>query len=224
VEESLRLQARSLRAGIASGAIRGARLVELLRAVPFADRDAWADELLGLDVPPPDVALPRGAVPYLPCGVDEIVAAVLEAPVGADDVLVDIGSGLGRVVMLAHLLSGAHARGIEIQPHLVERARAYSAALQLSRIAFTHADAASIELDGSVFFLYAPCNGELLARVLERLAAVAQRRRIVVAAVGLELDVPWLRARRTSSVALTLYDSPADLAMKPAWSGHQAEP
>jgi hypothetical protein len=207
VEELLRLRARSARAGIASGTLRGTRLVSLLRSIPFLDRDAWADELIGIGLPPPDMPLPRGSVPYLPCGVDEILTTVIEAPLRDDDELVDLGSGLGRVVMLGHLLSGAPARGVEIQAHLVERARAHAAELRLRQVAFVHADAAAIDLDGSVFFLYAPCNGDMLTRLVARLEAVARRRRIIVAAVGLDLDVPWLVPRRTSSVALTLYDS-----------------
>lgn len=203
----LRLRARSARAGIATGALRGARLIELLRSVPFVERDSWSDEVLGIELPPPDMPLPRGSVPYLPCGVDEVLTMVLEAPVGPDDELVDLGSGLGRVVMLGHLLSGARARGIEIQDHLVRRARAQSAELGLHGVTFVHANAAEIELDGSVFFIYAPCNGAMLTRLLARLEAVAQRRPILIAAAGLDLDAPWLRARRTSSVALTLYES-----------------
>lgn len=187
--------------------MRGADLVERLRSMPLADRDAWIDELLGIEPPPADIALPRGSVPYLPCGVDEILTTILEAPVRAGDELVDIGSGLGRVVMLAHLVSGARARGIEIQAHLVERATARAADLALTDVTFTHADASAIDLDGSVFFLYTPCNGAMLASLLERIEAVARRRPIVVAAVGVELDVPWLRARTTPCAALTLYDS-----------------
>ncbi len=211
VDDSLRIRARAARAEIASGALRGAALLELLCAVPFCDRDAWVDELLGIEPPPPDAPdLPRGAVPYLPCGVDEIIATVQDAPVGPDDELVDLGSGLGRVVVLAHLLSGARTRGIEIQAPLVDRARARCAALGLTAVSFVHGDAAGAELDGSIFFLYAPCNGDLLARVVRRLEDVARRRPIVVAAVALELpDVPWLAARSTSRVALTLYESRA---------------
>jgi SAM-dependent methyltransferase len=185
--------------------------VHRILSIPFLERDAWVDELLGIEAPPPDVPdLPRGSVPYLPCGVDEILTMVREAPVGPEDVLVDLGAGLGRVVILAHLLSGARARGVEIQAPLVERARARSAALGLEEVSFVHADAADLELDGSVFFLYAPFNGEMLRRVLRRLQDVARRRPIVVAAVGLEFrGISWLRARPTSSVALTLYDSRA---------------
>ncbi len=209
VEESLRLQARAARAAIESGALRGAPLLALLLSIPFLERDVWTDELLGIEAPPPDVPdLPRGSVPYLPCGVDEIVAMVREVPMRREDDIVDLGSGLGRVLILAHLLSGARARGIEIQEPLVRSAKARCAALALDAVSFVQANAALAELEGSVFFLYAPFNGQMLAQVLARLEAVARRRSIVLCTVGLEFrDVPWLTPRRTSSVSLTLYDS-----------------
>ena len=232
MDELLRLRARAARAEIESGELRGAALLDRLLSVPFSDRDAWTDELLGIESPPPDSAdLPRGSVPYLPCGVDEILAMVREVPLRADDELVDLGAGLGRVAILAHLLSGARARGIEIQEHLVRSARQRSVELKLvssggsledgrshvlpcylhgSPVSFVLGDAAAadVALDGSVFFLYAPFNGEMLVRVLRRLEDVARRRPIVVCAVGLELrGVAWLSARETPTVALTLYDS-----------------
>ncbi|HSD88645.1 MAG TPA: methyltransferase domain-containing protein [Kofleriaceae bacterium] len=188
--------------------LRGAALLERLRSIPSADRDAWVDDLLAIGAPPPDVALPRGAVPYLPCGVDEIITAILEAPVRDSDVLVDLGSGLGRVAILGHLLSGARTWGIEIQEHLVERARARVSELQLDDVSFIHGNAEDIVLDGSVFFLYAPFNGPMLARVVEQLEHVARRRPIIVCAVHLELhDIAWLAARPSSCGALTIYDS-----------------
>jgi SAM-dependent methyltransferase len=197
----------ALRAEIRSGALHGAALRALIEAVPYRDRDAFTDELLGMAPPPPDVALPPGGVPYLPCGVAEILALTREAPLGPGDQLVDLGAGLGRVVLLAHLLSGARARGVEIQAPLVRAARARAADLALD-VEFAHGDAAEAALDGSVFFLYAPFNGATLARVLSRLEEVARRRRIVVAAVDLALPgQPWLLPRATSSLALTLYDS-----------------
>lgn len=209
MNDALRRRAHAARAEIASGALRGAALLELILSVPFLDRDAWLDELLGFEAPPPDVPdLPRGSVPYLPSGVDEILAMVMEVPIEPDDELVDLGAGLGRVVVLAHLLSGARASGVELQAPLVARARARCAALALPAVSFVHADAAEAELDGSIFFLYAPFSGQVLARVVGRLEEVARRRPIVVCAVGLELhDVPWLLPRTTSCVSLALYDS-----------------
>lgn len=205
----MRLRAREARANVVSGALRGAALRDLLFSVPLLDRDAWVDELLGIEEPPPDVPdLPRGSVPYLPCGVDEILTAVLEVPMRGGDALVDLGSGLGRVVILAHLLTGIRASGIEIQEHLVRSARARCEELALADVSFVHANAVDVELDGSVFFLYAPFNGEPLRRVLRRLEDLARRRSIVVCAVDLEFaGVTWLRRRETACRAVTLYDA-----------------
>jgi SAM-dependent methyltransferase len=209
VDQSLWGEARRVRAELEAGTLRGAPLLQRLLSVPPAERDVFTDEVLGLGEAPPDVApLPRGAVPYLPSGVEEILALLREAPVGPDDELVDLGSGLGRVVLLAHLLCGARARGVELQEPLVRRATARRDQLGLSGVEFVHADAAQLALDGSIFYLYAPFSGETLARVLRNLEDVARRRPIVVGAVGVEFrDRPWLRPRPTSCLALTLYDA-----------------
>ena len=206
MDDLLRSRARACRAEIAAGQLRGHRLLERIVSVPFVDRDAWVDELFALDPPPPDdPRLPRGAVPYLPCGVEEVLAFLRDAALGPADALVDLGSGAGRMLLLAHLLSDARGTGIEIQQHLVVHARAVTAALGITGVSFTHGDATAQALDGSHFFLYAPCNGDMLVRLLARLAEVARRRSIVVGTVGLELDVPWLVERPTSCRALSLY-------------------
>ncbi|MBX5481874.1 MAG: hypothetical protein IRZ16_08570 [Myxococcaceae bacterium] len=209
MDEALRQDAVAARSQVRSGGLRGTELLRRLRAVPLLERDAWTDVLLGLEEEAPDTLdLPPESIPYLPCGVDEILRMVEEAPLGADDVFVDLGSGAGRVVMLAHLLTGARAVGVEIQGLLVTHATASSAALGLSGVSFVHANAADTELEGSVFFLYAPFNGETLKRVLRRLEEVARKRPIRICALGLELaSEGWLRRRETSSPWLSLYDS-----------------
>ena len=212
MDDALRHGALRARAEIVSGRLRGEALLALLLEVPPFDRDAWVDALLGIEDLPEDVPdLPRGAVLYLPCGVDEILATLRELRIRPGDHFVDLGSGLGRVSILFHLLSGVRASGIEIQGPLVESARLRCAALGLTGVSFVHANAADLELDGSHFFLYAPFNGELLERVLARLEDVARERPVVVCAVGTELHgVRWLRARRTLSVVVTIYDSSWD--------------
>jgi hypothetical protein len=199
---------RLVRAAIESGALHGTALLRLLLSVPFRNRDVWVDEVLGFEPPPPDIPdLPRESVPYLPCGVDEILAMLREVSVGSEHELVDLGSGLGRVVILSRLIAGARAHGIEIQEPLVRRARARAVALGAD-VSFTHANVADVELDGSIFFLYAPCNGEMLTAVLARLKEVAERRPIVVCAVGLEFQgVSWLVPRKIECVSLAVYDS-----------------
>jgi hypothetical protein len=188
--------------------LRGDALLDTLLALPPADRDAYVDELLGLGEPPEDQSLPAGGVPYLPAGVNEILAIIREAPVTRADTFVDLGSGMGRVVMLTQLITGCRAHGVEVQPSLVDRAKACAARLQLSQVSFERADASVAELDGSIFFLYAPFNGELLKRVLGRLEELARRRTFKVCTVDLVLDsVRWLRPKPTDNLALSLYES-----------------
>ncbi|MEO7095048.1 MAG: methyltransferase domain-containing protein, partial [Polyangiales bacterium] len=140
------MDATTARTRIVAGELRGSALLDALLAILPADREPWIDTVLGIPPPPPDRDLPRGAVPYLPAGVDEIIALVREVPLRATDELVDLGSGLGRVLVLAHLLSGARAHGIELQAHLVERARATCAELRLSAVGFEQANAADTRL------------------------------------------------------------------------------
>jgi hypothetical protein len=209
VIHSLLLDARRARQDVASGILRGPALVERLLAVPCNERDVWVNELLALPEPPPDIPdLPPGAVPYLPAGVEEILTLVREAPLRPDDELVDLGSGMGRVAILASLLSGARAHGVEIQRPLVDCARRCSDGLGLEGISFRHANAADAELDGSIFFLYAPFNGETMTRVLRRLERVARRRPMAICAVDLEFPgEAWLRPRESSCRSIALYDS-----------------
>jgi ubiquinone/menaquinone biosynthesis C-methylase UbiE len=127
-------------------------------------------------------------------------------PLQPSDVFVDLGSGVGRVAILAHLLSGARCGGIEIQRQLVGVARERAEALKVP-VTFVLGNAVEVPLDASVFFLYSPFNGDLLRAVLARLEALARTQRVVVCTVDMELHVPWLVARRSTSLALTIYDA-----------------
>jgi D-arabinose 1-dehydrogenase-like Zn-dependent alcohol dehydrogenase len=212
MDEGLRTQARHARQAVRAGLLRGAALLEALLAVPSRERDGWVDELLGLPELPDDVpGLPLDTVPYLPCGVDTIVRAVLEGPVRAGDVFVDLGAGLGRPAMLVHLLSGARAVGVELQPHLVRHAQTTASELGLDTVSFVAGDAASLEVAaGTVFFIYSSFNDTVLAQVLSWLERMAARRRIVLCAVDFEVhDQPWLSARMSSRAELVFYDSKA---------------
>jgi len=188
--------------------LRGQPLWERIVAVPADEREAWVDALLGLPEAPPDEELPRGGAPYLPAGVDDILIALEGAPVRENDVFVDVGSGLGRVVLLAHLLTGARAHGIEIQGHLVRTAREIATRLGLSGVSFHRADASDVVLEGSVFFFYSPLTGQALRSTLFSLQNLAERQPIVVCAVGVEFkSEPWLTARPRTSASVSFYDA-----------------
>jgi ubiquinone/menaquinone biosynthesis C-methylase UbiE len=184
--------------------------VTAIRAIPPRDRDLWLDAVLGLEEVPDDMpGLPPGSVPYLPCAVDTLLEVALGAPVGADDVFVDLGAGLGRVVTLVHLISGARAVGLELQPALVAQSREVAGGLGLTGVELLEGDAAAVELPaGTVFFSYASFGRQVLGRVLERLEPMARRRPLVLCAVGFDLpELAWLRPRASALSELVFYDS-----------------
>jgi hypothetical protein len=114
------------------------------------------------------------------------------------DVFYDLGSGLGQVAILVHLLTGARAVGVEVEPTYCEVARDGASMLGLSGVRFLNEDARTADLSkGSVFYLFTPFRGQMLETVLERLRLEAQTRFIRVCSYGpCTPDVvhqPWLR-------------------------------
>jgi SAM-dependent methyltransferase len=183
-----------------------------LRDVPFGERDAWADRVLGLQELPDDgPALPAGGVPYLPCSVEVLLRTVDEAPVRSTDVFVDVGAGPGRAIALVHLLSGAEAIGVEIQPELVRAAHALIARLGLARVRCLEGDAANaaaVMARGSVFLFYCPFSGARLAKVLDDLEPLARARQLRVCCVDLPLPPrAWLTHQPGPDGPLDIYRS-----------------
>jgi SAM-dependent methyltransferase len=137
-------------------------------------------------------------IAYQPTPARAILELIARANLSRDDVFYDLGSGLGHVVMLVALLSGARAIGIEFEPAYVSYARRCARSLRLQNIEFVQADAREVNLEGgSVFFMYSPFQGELLRKVLDRLRAEATKRPIRVCTLGpctfVTASVGWLR-------------------------------
>jgi SAM-dependent methyltransferase len=182
---------------LSSASVPPAEFRAALSSVPVLEQDAWLDRVLELDgLPDDDPGLPRGCVPYLPCSVDALVRMVDEAHIEASDVFVDIGSGVGRAAAAVHLLTGAAAMGLEIQPALVVASRELAARLKGIRFSPIEGDAARLAgyvTAGTVFFLYCPFSGRRLEEVLDGLALIAKVRDIRVCCVDLPLPPrSWL--------------------------------
>jgi len=220
VEATHRESAEAIRGLLANAQASPDVFRAALTSVAPSHRDAWLDLVLALDAIPDDgPALPRGCVPYLPCSVDVLLQIAEHAGVRSSDVFVDVGSGVGRAAALIHLVTGAAAIGLEIQPALVVEARGLATRLGMSRVTVVEGDAALTAgrmMIGSVFLLYCPFGGERLERLLDDLESIAQTRQIRVCCVDLPLPPrPWLAlmARPSEGLAIfrsTLRDAPAD--------------
>jgi SAM-dependent methyltransferase len=205
-----RRTAERARSSIRDGRHDPATFRSTLLGVPAGARDAWLDLVLGFDEVHDDGPdLPPGGVPYLPCPVDVLLRVVDEAQVRSSDVFVDVGSGPGRAATLVHLLTGAGAIGLEVQPHLVAAARDIASQLRLTRVPSVEGDAAILTAFmtvGSVFFLNDPFSGVRLAKVLDDLQSLARTRPLRICCVNLPLPPrSWLTLESNSSDDLTIY-------------------
>jgi hypothetical protein len=101
------------------------------------------------------------------------------------DVFYDLGSGLGRIVLLFYLITGIPAKGVESDPALCEYAHHLVEQLSLSQVEFLNVDARDANLaEGTVFFMFTPFVGQILQQVMEKLCQVARQHPIKVATFG----------------------------------------
>lgn len=134
---------------------------------------------------------------YQPTPARHALDMLARSRLGPRDVLVDLGSGLGHVPMLASICTGARAVGVEWQPSHVQVARRAARALGLHDVEFRAQDARDADLSGgTVFFLYTPFVGSVLRTVLDALRDEGTQRPIKVCTFGpctrLVADETWL--------------------------------
>jgi len=155
--------------------------------------------ILGLREPVGEAVLTPEMVFYQPTPARHILEMIRLSELGRDDILIDLGSGLGHVPILGSILTGVRAIGIEIDAAFARCARECAAGLGLDRVAFVEQDAREADLStGTVFHLYTPFTGGMLRVVLDRLRSEGERRAIHVCTLGpctaVIAEEPWLSA------------------------------
>jgi Histone methylation protein DOT1 len=124
-------------------------------------------------------------VAYQPTPARHIFDLLKRTALTKDDVLVDVGSGLGHVPMLTSICTQARSVGIELEAAYVDYARRAAESLNLSRVTFIQQDARSADFsNGTVFYLYTPFTGTILRTTLELLRQQAERRPIRICTFG----------------------------------------
>jgi len=136
-------------------------------------------------------------VAYQPTPARHIFDLIRRTQLTAQDVFVDLGSGLGHVPLLVAICTDARAIGIELEPAYVECARRSAEALRLTNATFLTQDARVADLSsGTVFYLYTPFCGAILRVVLDQLRLIATTRDIRVCTFGpctaIVAAEPWL--------------------------------
>jgi len=152
----------------------------------YDDLDIFVNRWLGSGkMPVPTLELATEMVGFYKTPAKVVVDLVERVGFGPGDVFVDLGAGLGQVVMLVHLLTGARALGVEIEPAYCAYARRCTERLGLTGVSFVAADARVADLSaGTVFFLFTPFKGEVFCQVMDRVKTVASSREIRVVGYG----------------------------------------
>jgi len=124
-------------------------------------------------------------VPYQPTPARHISDFIGRAALTERDLLIDLGSGLGHVTLIAAICSSARCTGIELEPAYAECARKCARSLNLKNIRFVQGDARAADFsDGTVFYLYSPFTASILRDVLNLLRGEAVRREIRICTFG----------------------------------------
>jgi hypothetical protein len=124
-------------------------------------------------------------VPYQPTPARHILDLLHVAQMTEQDVLMDLGSGLGHVSLLAAICTRARSIGIEVEAAYVRCAQQSADELKLKSVTFRHEDAREADLScGTVFYLYTPFRGAILRAVLDAMQREASRREIRVSTFG----------------------------------------
>jgi hypothetical protein len=166
--------------------IRGGRAGGDADRPEYDDLDVLVNRLLCTGrMPGPTRDLEPNMVEYYKTPARVVFELADRVCLGPEDVLFDLGSGLGQVVLLVHLLTGVAAKGVEIEPAYCEYARGCAMAHGLVDVEFIDGDAQVTDLSaGTVFFLFTPFKGSLFAEVMERLRVLALTRTIRVIGYG----------------------------------------
>jgi hypothetical protein len=185
-----------------------------LPGLGFDYRDELVSGVLQLPEPcEPNLQPSPEMVPYQPTPVRHILHLIEAAMVTEDDVFVDLGSGLGHVPLLVSIITGAQSLGVELQAAYVVSARECAQSLRLNRVQFIAQDARDADLSrGSLFYLYSPFRGSILAEVLGALRKESTHRLIRVCSLGpcthRVSDETWLQTSELSDwESITVFDS-----------------
>lgn len=184
--------------GQLAGRMRGGHFAALsfrahwegLGFVPHADgagtpADDFLDGAFGVSRLAPDEAPPPLALLNLASRAGAVADFLAVTAPGAGDVVMDLGSGSGKLALTVAASSAAQVRGVELVPAYVAAARRSAYFYGLASATFVEADAREVDLSaGTIFYLYYPFRGAVAEAVCAALGTAAQARPITIYASG----------------------------------------
>lgn len=156
--------------------------------------------VLRLEEPSKEVArLESEMVAYQPTPARHIFDFVRRVGLTERDWLIDLGSGLGHVALVASICASARCTGTELEPSYIDSARKCAQSLKLNNVTFIQGDVRAADMSrGTAFYLYTPFTGGVLREVLNSLRREASQREIRIGTLGpctrIVAEENWLSA------------------------------
>lgn len=176
--------------------------------------DAFMTLLFGLHTRPDrDAPLQAEQMGYMSTPLSVLREVFERVELGPDDVVADLGCGMGAVLQAAAHMKGCKGFGVEFDPAMSKAAQAALENTGLSdRVEIRTGDAGEADLTGaSVVYLFNPFNGETLERSVDRILEAAKTRPIKVCTTGPVKNLERAGLRRTHTGhdfhSVTIYET-----------------
>ncbi len=128
---------------------------------------------------------PAGGTPNMSSRAERTADFLAVAEPRPDDVVIDLGSGNGKLTLTVSASTSTQVIGVEYGATYVAAARVTASELALENLRFIHADVRDVDLSaGSIFYLYYPFHGPVARTVADTLGALALAKDIVVYTSG----------------------------------------
>lgn len=193
--------------------------------------DEWWDRRFGVNTVGflPEVGDPNAPdyrAGYVPTNYRRIVAALKHVGVGPDDVVLDLGCGLGRAVFASAWLGARLSVGVEIDEELVRHAREdhRTSRLKGRKVEFVCGRAEAYPFDDvTLLFMFNPFGTGIMQSVVQNLEAALRKRprhfriayenplqsAVLDASPLLERKASWPSERGVSPHPITFWESKA---------------
>jgi hypothetical protein len=164
------------------------------------DLDLLIDAVFSLDVDTARIATRREGMVHLERTPSRVVLELIDRlNLTERDTVMDLGSGLGHVLIVLGLLTDARCLGIEIEDSYCRAFLRVLRMIYLPSVAVQNDDVRTADLHcGNVFFMYSPFYGKVMSAVLAKLKRIAVANQIRICSYGnsnvLLAQESWLKA------------------------------
>jgi hypothetical protein len=148
--------------------------------------DLFIDCIFNIDVDSVRIGNVRSGMVHLERSpADAVLEFIDHLDLSGTETVYDLGSGLGHVLFLFRLLTGAKCIGIEIEHLYYDTSVRIINSLNVDKIQFINKDVRDVDLSkGNIFFMYSPFFDTIMDEVLKNLKVIGRNKKMCICSFG----------------------------------------